>query len=396
MKKTFKNTVGSISAGLDLHVDYDQWLKSLKQRIAQTQVRAAVSVNRELVLLYWQLGRDILIRQANEGWGAKVVDRLARDLSSAFPKMKGWSRASLMNMRSFAQAWPDEQIVQQLVGQIPWGHNLVLLQKLKEQSHREWYAHACLEYGWSRDVLLHQVASGLMERQGSAITNFATTLPAKDSELAQQLIRDPQIFDFLDLGPAFQEKELEDALVLQIQKLLLELGKGFAFMGRQYHLEVGGQDYYVDLLFYNTVLHCYFVVELKVGQFIPEHLGKLSFYLAAIDEQLKQSVDGPTIGLLLCREKNNVVARYALRDHRKPMGVAEFRLKMPPKVGKSLVLVNVLEEKLSATAADALHADRSSLNSEIRSPDDKRSPPAGGKKNSVKKGANKAPPKRLR
>lgn len=333
-----------------LPVDYERWLATVKQRIAQTQTRAAIAANREMVLLYWELGRDILTRQEHQGWGAKVVDRLAHDLRSAFPEMTGFSVRNLKYMRAFAVAWPDAEFVQQVAAQIPWGHNQVLLDRIQEPNERRWYAHAAIQHGWSRNLLVHHIEGRLIQRQGAAVTNFAATLPQPQSELAQQLIRDPQIFDFLHLGPEFKERELEDALVAEIQKFLLELGRGFAFMGRQYHLAVGGQDYYIDLLFYNTRLHCYVVVELKVDDFKPEYVGKVQFYLAAIDDQVKMPTDGPSIGLILCKTKNSVVAEYALRDAKKPMGVAEYRLALPPKLASVLPSVNDIVVQLNGVS----------------------------------------------
>ena len=333
-----------------LPVGYERWLATVKQRIAQTQTRAAMAANREMVLLYWELGRDILTRQEHQGWGAKVVDRLAQDLRSAFPEMTGFSVRNLKYMRAFAVAWPDAEFVQQVAAQIPWGHNQVLLDRIQEPKERRWYAQAVIQHGWSRNVLVHHIEGRLIERQGAAVTNFAITLPQPQSELAQQLIRDPQIFDFLQLGPEFKERELEDALVAEIQKFLLELGRGFAFMGRQYHLAVGGQDYYIDLLFYNTRLHCYVVVELKVDDFKPEYVGKVQFYLAAIDDQLKTPTDGPSIGLILCKTKNSVIAEYALRDAKKPMGVAEYRLALPPKLASVLPSVNDIVVQLNGVS----------------------------------------------
>jgi predicted nuclease of restriction endonuclease-like (RecB) superfamily len=249
---------------------YDDFLRSLKERIRTAQLRAALSVNRELVLLYWQIGRDILNRQQHQGWGAKVIDRLAADLRNAFPDMKGFSSRNLKYMRKFAETYPDEQIVQQLAAQIPWFHNCVLLDKVKDSTEREWYLCKTLEHGWSRNVLVHQIESGLYHRQGKALTNFEQTLPSPQSDLAQQILKDPYNFDFLSLGEEAQERDLEKALTEHIRDFLLELGVGFAFVGSQYHLEVGGEDFYLDLLFYHLRLRCFVVIELKVGEFKPE------------------------------------------------------------------------------------------------------------------------------
>jgi predicted nuclease of restriction endonuclease-like (RecB) superfamily len=250
---------------------YADWLADLKTRIHSAQQRAALAVNRELVTLYWQIGRDILARQAEQGWGAKVIDRLAHDLRTAFPEMKGFSHANLMYMRAFAEAWPDGQIVQQAVGQLPWGHNLVLLARLKQPEQRLAYAQAAIEHGWSRNVLNIHIETRLLERTGKAVTNFAERLPAPGSDLARQSLKDPYLFDFLDVGKEADEREIESALVKHITQFLLELGAGFAFVGRQVHLEVGGDDFFIDLLFYHLKLRCYVVIELKADKFKPEH-----------------------------------------------------------------------------------------------------------------------------
>lgn len=329
-------------------VGYAEWLVELKSRIHVAQQRAAAAVNRELVLLYWQIGRDILARQAGQGWGAKVIERLAHDLRNAFPEMKGFSRANLMYMRAFAEAWPDEAIVQQAVGQLPWGHNLILLSKLKNPEQRLAYAQRAVEQGWSRNVLNFHVETRLLEREGKAVTNFAARLPAPGSDLAQQSLKDPYVFDFLSIGQEAGEREIESALVQHVSRFLLELGAGFAYVGRQVPIEVGGDDFFVDLLFYHLKLHCYVVVELKAGAFRPEHAGQLSFYLTAVDAQLKSTLDAPTIGLLLCKTKNRVVAEYALRDSAKPIGIAEYQLvaSLPIELQSSLPTIEQIEREL--------------------------------------------------
>ncbi len=243
---------------------YDDFLQELKERIRSAQVKAALSVNRELVLLYWQIGRETIIRQQQQGWGAKVIERLARDLKAAFPDMKGFSVRNLKYMRAFAEAYPDEQIVQQAAALIPWFHNCVILDKVKNKFEREWYIQKTIENGWSRNILVHQIESGLYHRQGKATTNFENTLPKPQSELAQQLLKDPYNFDFLSLGKEALERDLEKALIEHIRDFLLELGVGFAFVGSQYHLEVGNQDFYIDLLFYHLHLRCYVVIDLKI------------------------------------------------------------------------------------------------------------------------------------
>ena len=328
---------------------YADWLTELKSRIHNAQQRAALAVNRELVLLYWQIGRDILARQAQQGWGAKVIERLAHDLRTAFPDMKGFSRANLMYMRAFAEAWPDAEIVQQAVGQLPWGHNLVLLAKLKDSQQRLAYAQKAVEHGWSRSVLGMHIETRLLEREGQAQTNFEARLPAPGSDLAHQTLKDPYVFDFLDVSREANEREIEAALVQHVTRFLLELGAGFAFVGRQVPLEVGGDDFFIDLLFYHLKLRCYVVIELKADKFKPEHLGQLGFYLTAVDAQMKGEHDAPTIGLLLCRSKNKVVAEYALRDSAKPMGIAEYQLtaSLPAELQTTLPSIEQIEQELA-------------------------------------------------
>jgi predicted nuclease of restriction endonuclease-like (RecB) superfamily len=327
---------------------YANWLAELKGRIHSAQQRASMAVNRELVLLYWQIGRDILARQAEQGWGAKVIDRLAHDLRNAFPEMKGFSRANLMYMRAFAEAWPDEQIVQQAVGQLPWGHNLVLLARLKQPEQRLAYARAAIEHGWSRNVLNIHIETRLLERTGKAVTNFSERLPAPGSDLARESLKDPYLFDFLDVGKEADEREIEAALVKHITQFLLELGAGFAFVGRQVHLEVGGDDFIIDLLFYHLKLRCYVVIELKADKFKPEHLGQLGFYLTTVDRQVKGEQDNPTIGLLLCKSKNKIVAEYALGDKTQPMGIAEYKLleSLPEPLQTNLPSIEQIEREL--------------------------------------------------
>jgi predicted nuclease of restriction endonuclease-like (RecB) superfamily len=331
-----------------LPADYAAWLVELKARIHSAQQRATLAVNRELVLLYWQIGRDILARQSNEGWGAKVIERLALDLRNAFPDMKGFSRANLMYMRAFAEAWPEASIVQQAVGQLPWGHNLVLLTKLKTAEQRLVYAQRAIEHGWSRNVLNIHIERRLLEREGQAVSNFALRLPAPASDLAQESLKDPYLFDFLGVGQEAGERAIEEAIVQHITRFLIELGAGFAFVGKQVHLEVGGDDFFIDLLFYHLKLRCYVVVELKAGAFKPEHAGQLGFYLTAVDMQMKTEQDNPTIGLLLCKSKNKVVAEYALRDSNKPIGVAEYQLieSLPKELQTSLPSIEALENAL--------------------------------------------------
>lgn len=327
---------------------YADWLADLKTRILTAQQRAALVVNRELVLLYWQIGRDILERQARQGWGAKVIERLAHDLRVAFPNMKGFSRANLMYMRAFAEAWPDAEIVQQAVGQLPWGHNLVLLTRLKDSQLRLAYAQRAIRHGWSRNVLNIHIETRLLEREGKAVTNFELNLPAPQSDLARDTLKDPYLFDFLGVGNEADERAIESAIVEHITRFLLELGAGFAYVGRQVPIEVGGDDFFIDLLFYHLKLRCYVVIELKAGPFKPEHAGQLNFYLSAVDSQVKSEQDNPTIGLLLCKSQNRVVAEYALRDSNKPIGVAEYQLvaALPAELRTSLPSIEQIEREL--------------------------------------------------
>jgi predicted nuclease of restriction endonuclease-like (RecB) superfamily len=337
---------------------YADWLADLKGRIHTAQQRATLAVNRELVGLYWQIGCDILARQHAQGWGAKVIDRLAHDLRTAFPDMKGFSRANLMYMRAFAEAWPDEAIVQQLVGRLPWGHNLVLLTRLKDSAQRLAYARAAIDHGWSRNVLNIHIETRLLERAGQAVTNFELTLPGPESDLARESLKDPYRLDFLGLGREAGERAIEHALVKHVTEFLLELGAGFAFVGRQVLLDVGGDEFFIDLLFYHLKLRCYVVIELKAGKFKPAHLGQLGFYLTAVDAQVKHPQDSPTIGLLLCKNKNKVVAEYALRNNTQPMGVAEYQLveSLPPELQTSLPSIEQIERELGG-GADSDHSD---------------------------------------
>lgn len=328
---------------------YGDWLKELKNRIHSAQLRASLAVNRELVLLYWQIGQDILTRQAQQGWGAKVIERLARDLRSAFPDMKGFSPRNLKYMRAFAEAWPDVQFVQQAVAQLPWGHNLVLLDKLPGPETRRWYAAQAIEHNWSRNILVMQIETRLLERNGNAVSNFETLLPKPQSDLARESLKDPYRFDFLGLTLDAQEREIESALIRHVTDFLLELGAGFAFVGKQVLLDVGGEEFFIDLLFYHLKLRCYVAIELKAGKFKPEHLGQLGFYLAAVDAQLKHPQDSPTIGLLLCKSKNKIVAEYALRDSARPIGVAEYQLvdSLPAELQISLPSIEQIERELA-------------------------------------------------
>lgn len=336
---------------------YADWLIDLKSRIHHARQHAALMVNREMVGLYWQIGRDILVRQAEQGWGAKVIDRLAHDLRTAFPEMKGFSPRNLKYMRAFAEAWPDAEFVQAVLAQLPWYHQLALLDKLDNSEDRRWYAAKAIENNWSRNVLVMQIESQLLQRSGTAVTNFDLSLPVAQSDLARESLKDPYRFDFLGLTEEAQERDVVNALVKHVTEFLLELGAGFAFVGRQVLLDVGGDEFFIDLLFYHLKLRCYVVIELKSGKFMPEHLGQLGFYLTAVDRQLKDEQDNPTIGLLLCKSKNKVVAEYALGDKSQPMGIAEYKLveSLPTELQTSLPTIEQLERELAGnTENDAV------------------------------------------
>lgn len=305
--------------------EYAALLEELKVRIRAAQLRAALSANREMVTIYWEIGRRILEQQKIEGWGTKVIERLASDLHREFPKMKGFSSRNLKYMRAFAEAYPDQQFVQEALAQITWYHHITLLDKVKDPAERVWYIQKATEHGWSRNTMVFQIESGLHHREGKAITNFSQTLTQPQSDLARQALKDPYVFDFLTLDAVARERELEQGLIDHIQKFLIELGKGFAYIGRQIQMTVGGEDFYLDLLFYHLHLRCYVVIELKAGPFKPEYAGKMNFYLSAVDDNFRHPDDKPTIGLLLCKEKNRLIVEYALRDLRKPLGVADWR-----------------------------------------------------------------------
>lgn len=363
---------------------YAELLEDLKDRIRRAQVRAAVGASRELIRLYWDIGREIMQRQGQEGWGAKVIDRLAADLQKAFPGQAGFSRANIHRMRAFYLAYtkeltivpqpvrqfvptvvaqpvrqlphepaaiasaPDGVNLPQAVAEIPWGHNIVLLQKLKDPKQRLWYARKTVQHGWSRAVLVHQIDLDLYGREGRAITNFSETLPAPQSDLAQQALKDPYVFDFLTLTGEARERELQRGLLAHLRDFMLELGVGFAFVGSQYHLEIGGKDYYIDLLFYHLKLRVYVVIDLKVEEFKPEFAGKMNFYLSAVDDRLRHPDDRSSIGIILCKARDRVTVEYALRDAGKPIGVSEYRLTeaLPPELKSSLPTIEQLQEEL--------------------------------------------------
>ncbi len=278
-----------------------------------------------MILLYHRIGCVI---NEHKTWGSKFIDNLSRDIKLSFPDATGYSVRNLKYMSKFAATYTDHEFVQQVVAQIPWGHTTVLLDRISDDTVRDWYISKTIENGWSRNVLVHQIESRLYERQVFAdkITNFENRLPSPQSELAIQTIKDPYIFDFIPFKEDMLERDIEQAMVREVSSLLLELGTGFAFLGNQYHLNVGGEDFYIDLLFYNLNLRCYVVIELKTGEFKPEYAGKLNFYLSAVDAILKKAQDNPTIGLLLCKTKNDLIAEYSLKDMSKPIGVSEYKL----------------------------------------------------------------------
>lgn len=309
--------------------EYRLWIADLKSRIQTAQIKAAVTVNTQLIGLYWDIGQQIAEKQQASGWGDAVITQIAQDLSREFQTMKGFSRRNLYRMKQFFAFYAQQgEFVPQLVAQIPWGHNDLIIQKIKDRKKALWYVRKTIENGWSRSVLDHQIGSQLYERQVEKprIDNFIERLPAPQSDLARETLKDPYLFDFLSVGDDAHEREVETALVERITRFMLELGKGFAFVGRQYHLEVGGEDFYIDLLFYHLRLHCYVAIELKNGHFKPEYTGKLNFYLTALDELVKMKEDGPSIGIILCRDRNNIVAEYALRDMNKPIGISRYEL----------------------------------------------------------------------
>lgn len=361
---------------LQSNIEYSHWLQEIKDKITRARIKASLAASRELILFYWELGESISRKLSENQWGAKVIDQLAIDLKNEFPGIQGFSRRNLYYIKKFYEffiSFSDEKqivprsgaqiesgivpqdgaqtippIVHHIGGQIPWSHIKIVLDKLSDPKEALFYLQQTIENGWNRDVLALQIKSGLYGRHGKAITNFKNTLPASQSDLAQQTLKDPYTFDFLTLTQPFNERDIENQLINHIKKFLLELGKGFAFMGQQYHLQVGDSDYYLDLLFYHVKLKCYVVVELKNTKFIPEYAGKLNFYLSAVDSMLKSNDDNPTIGILLCRDKNKIETEFALRDINKPMGVSEFILteNLPENLKGSMPTVDEIESDI--------------------------------------------------
>jgi len=342
------------ATAIELPEGYTGFLVEIKEQIKQERLKAVISANSALVLMYWNIGRSILNRQNREGWGAKVIDRLSVDLKYEFPEMNGFSSRNLKYMRKFAECWPDISIVQELLAQISWYHNIALLEKLKDQNLRLWYAHQSIENGWSRNILAMQIESKLHKRIGQTANNFEIALPPDDSDMANQIFKDPYLFDFLGTAEVRKESELENKLIEHLEKFLLELGQGFAFVGRQVHMEVGGDDFYIDLLFYHLKLRCYVVVELKSGKFCPGHVSQLTMYMNIVDDMLRHPDDKPTIGLLLVKEKNHLVAKYALMGNKKPIGVAEWEQQitdsLPENLKPSLPSIEEIEKELDKEA----------------------------------------------
>lgn len=327
--------------------EYIKVLENIKKEIVTAQYKASVQVNVELLLLYHDIGRII---NSHKEWGNRFIENLSNDIKLAFPSVKGYSVRNLKYMSKFAETYSDKEFVQQVVAQIPWGHNLIILDKIDNMVERVWYLKNIIKNGWSRNVLIHQIESGLYQRQvlANKVSNFENRLPSPQSELAVQTMKDPYVFDFIHIREEMVERDIEQALIKDVTKLLLELGTGFAFLGNQYHLNIGGEDFYVDLLFYNLNLRCYVVIELKTGEFKPEYVGQLNFYLSAVDSVLKKELDNSTIGLLLCKTKNNLVAEYSLKDISKPIGVSEYKItdNLPDEFEKQLPSIEDIQSRI--------------------------------------------------
>lgn len=329
---------------------YRDLLQEVKDKIRTAQIRAMITVNQQLLILYWEIGKAILERQSAANWGDKVLDQLAQDLKIDFPNLKGFSITNLKYMRQFAKAYSVFPIGQAPLDQISWYHNITLLQKCPDAQKRFWYAAAALENGWSRDVLVHHIDTKLYERQGGITSNFKHTLPEPDSDLVQQTLKDPYLFDFLTLAAGAKEKELESQIVAHITRFLLELGAGFAFVGSQYPLSIAGEEYRIDLLFYHLKLRRYVVIDLKIRAFQPGDAGKMNFYLSAVDDLVKAEADLPSIGIILCKDKNNILVEYALKDLSKPIGVSEYVLTatLPSDLQSNLPTVEEIEQRLKS------------------------------------------------
>lgn len=328
---------------------YAKFLKNLKEQVLEKRFKASITVNKEMIQLYHQIGREINQNQKEYGWGAKIIDQISKDLKSSFPDMSGFSPQNLKYMKRFSDEYTEDEIGQQAVDQLPWGHIITLIYSVSDKQERLFYIQKTIENGWSRNVLSMQMEKNLYKREGKAVTNFKQKLPSPQSEFAQNVLKNPYLFDFLSLGNEAQEREIEKGLIAHIEKFLLELGEGFAFLGRQYHLQVEDKDFYIDLLFYHIKLKSFIVIELKTGDFKPEYAGKMNFYLSAVDDLLKQPNDNASIGLILCRSKVGVIAEYALRDMTKPIGLAEYRLteSLPENLKTALPTIEELESELT-------------------------------------------------
>ncbi len=355
-----------MQSALVIDKEYKDWLAELKRKVRNAQIKAALNVNVELLTFYWELGADLVEKQANTKWGDGFLFQLSQDLRAEFPEMKGFSERNLKYIRQWylfysadKQQSTSVQIGQQVVAQftqIPWGHNIAIMTQCKELDEALYYVQNTLAHNWSRSVLVHQIESQLYQRQGKANHNFALTLPKPQSDLAVQTLKDPYIFDFLSMTQAYTERDLENALVNHVTQFLLELGAGFAYLGKQVMIQVGEREFFIDLLFYHTRLHCYIVAELKTVEFEPEHAGKLNFYLKAVDNQLRSEHDQPTIGILICKKKDKLVVEYALSDIHKPIGVSEYQLtqSLPAELKSSLPTIEELEAELSGTNLDEI------------------------------------------
>ncbi len=337
---------------IEIPGDYADFLLQIKQRVKTDRLKAVLSANVAQIVMYSDIGYDILQKQQLAGWGAKIIDRLSSDLRVAFPEMNGFSARNLKDMRKFAECWDDREIVQRTAAQIPWRNNQLLLYKLKETNLRLWYVEQNIKNGWSRDILSFQIETKLHQRIGQSTNNFNITMPPNDSDMANQIFKDPYLFDFLGTAEVRKEAELEDKLISHLEKFLLELGQGFAFVGRQVHMEVGGDDFYIDLLFYHLKLRSFVVVELKAGKFCPGHVSQLTMYMNIVDDLLRHPGDKPTIGLLLVKEKNNLVAKYSLMGNKKPIGVAEWEQQLteslPDDLKPSLPSIEEIEKELAS------------------------------------------------
>lgn len=340
--------------------EYLNWIVELKSKIQTAQLKAAVSVNKELLLLYWELGKSISDKIAKSNWGSSIVEELSKDLKKEFTNQKGFSRSNLFSMKQWFEFYSssniDNEFIQQLVGQIPWGHNLAIISKSKSIEEALFYCQKTIENNWSRAVLINQISSSFYTRQGKAITNFENTLPNPQSELAKETLKDPYKLDFLDLQEKILEKDIEAQLVKHITSFLLELGKGFSFVGQQVPIKIDNQDFYIDLLFYHIKLKCYVVIELKAIEFKAEFAGKMNLYLSAVDDKMRTETDNQTIGLLLCQSKSEVIAEYALRGMTQPIGIAEYELSkaIPKKLKSDLPTIEKIEKELYKTIAKTI------------------------------------------